>query len=91
MNTLRTPVMKTLGLPVIFKVNHLKTDAGWAFVLAQTMDADMPSAKSVEGRLYGLLSKREGRWQVLKWGASTDSGEVRECKDSYPGALAVFP
>ena len=80
LDALRVPVEKELGPKVVFKVDHLKVQGGWAFLRGVPQ---RPGGKAVDykGTVYeraredgvfddwvcALLRKRGGKWQVIKY------------------------
>lgn len=80
MDALRVPVEKRLGKKVVFKVDHLKVEGGWAFLRGVPQQ---PGGKKMDYRGTGyenairdgifedwicaLLRKEGGKWQVVKF------------------------
>ena len=80
LDALRVPVEKELGPKLVFKVDHLKVQGGWAFLRGVPQ---RPGGRAVDykGTVYAqaredgvfddwvcaLLRKRGGKWQVVKY------------------------
>ncbi|MBA2339892.1 MAG: hypothetical protein H0V88_05825 [Pyrinomonadaceae bacterium] len=79
-DALRAPVRKQLGKDVIFKIDHLKTQNGWAFLRGVPQQPD-GTEMDYTGTIYGqriaegafdnwicaLLRKQNGKWRVVKF------------------------
>jgi hypothetical protein len=94
MNAARTPVQQRVGQRVIFVVNHLRVQNGWAFFAGSARTpANKPlSQKYLWGETRALLRKSNGAWKVLYWGFATDTGVMERAKKKYPQApRAIFP
>src|SRR5215216_1223901 len=80
MDSLRVPVLKRLQKPVVFKVDHLKVQLGWAFMRGVPQQPDgkpmdytgtgYEQAKKdgiFDDWICALLRKRGGKWEVVKF------------------------
>jgi hypothetical protein len=80
LDALRVPVRKELKKPVLFKVDHLKMQDGWAFM---TGEPQQPGGKAMDYRgtryqkatddgvfddwICALLRRKKGKWTVLRY------------------------
>lgn len=80
MDALRTPVENQLNKKVIFKVNHLKVQDGWAFLIAAPLQPNgkpmdyrgTPYQEAVEADMFSntvcaLLHQQAGGWRVVEF------------------------
>ena len=102
-DALRAPVERELKQKVVFKIDHLKTQGGWAFLrgVPQRPDGGAVNYGSTRYRqrvedgvfddgVVALLRKRSGRWQVVKYViGATDVPYVTWDKD-YKAPSAIF-
>lgn len=79
-DALRIPIEKQLKQPVIFKIDHLKVQSNWAFLLGSPQQPD-GSAVDYTGTVYqdavdagafddgviGLLRNVGGKWRVVQY------------------------
>ena len=79
-DALRTPVEKRLKQPVIFKINHLKVQNNWAFLIGRpqnsdgsaidytnTVYRDAVDAGAFDDGIVALLRKVNGKWTVVQY------------------------
>jgi hypothetical protein len=79
-DALRAPVEKELGQKVVFKIDHLKVDSGWAFLRGVPQRpgggkvdyGSTPYRQRIEDGVFddwicALLRKKAGKWQVVKY------------------------
>ncbi len=102
-DALRAPVERELRQKVVFKVDRLKVQGGWAFLsgVPQTPDGGQldykatPYRQQVEEGMFddgvvALLRKQGGRWRVVKYVVgATDVPYVTWDKD-YKAPAAIF-
>ena len=100
---LRAPVERELGQKVVFKVDQLKVQGGWAFLrgVPQTPAGGQLDYKATSYRqqveegmfddgVVALLRKQGGRWRVVKYViGATDVPYVSWDKD-YKAPAAIF-
>ena len=80
MDALRVPTEKQLKQPVIFKIDHLKVQRGWAFVRAypqrpdggaidytKTEYQEAIDAGVFDEGVIGLLRNANGKWKVVQF------------------------
>jgi hypothetical protein len=80
MDALRVPTEKQLKQPVIFKIEHLKVQSGWAFVRAypqrpdggaidytKTEYQEAIEAGAFDEGVIGLLRDTGGKWKVIQF------------------------
>jgi hypothetical protein len=94
LDALRVPVQRRVGQKVIFVVNHLRVQNGWAFFAGSARNSKGKTLgdKYLWGETSALLRKSSGRWRVLQWGFATDTSVMEECRNKYPNApRAIFP
>jgi hypothetical protein len=94
MDALRKPVMQKVKRKIIFQVDYLKVQNGWALLAgsARNSDGSSLSDKYLWGQVTGLLRKKASQWQVLHWGFATDTSIAEEARKKYPQApRAIFP
>ena len=74
LNTLRQKMKQEQNLDVVFVVEYLKTEKGWAWihVLPQSKDG-----KNHYEDVFALLNRRDGKWKVAEWACTDD--EDPEC------------
>ncbi len=93
-DALRKPVQKETKFPIIFKVGHLKTQNGWAFLSGSALHAN---GKPIEteflwGEVAALFRKKGKTWTVLHWGFATDTGVMDKARQKWKQApRAIFP
>ena len=101
-DALRLPVRKQLGKEVIFKIDHLKTQNGWAFLRGVPQQPD-GTAMDYKGTIYqqritdgvfdnwicALLRKQNGKWRVVNFviGATDVVYEGWDAKYKAPSAI----
>ncbi|HEX8686792.1 MAG TPA: hypothetical protein VF736_21215 [Pyrinomonadaceae bacterium] len=102
-DALRAPVERELRQKVVFKVDGLKVQGGWAFLrgVPQTPDGGRLDYKATSYRqqveegvfddgVVALLRKQAGRWRVVKYViGATDVPYVTWDKD-YKAPSAIF-
>ncbi|MFN2513477.1 MAG: hypothetical protein ABR568_18905 [Pyrinomonadaceae bacterium] len=79
-DALRIPVGKQLKQPVIFKIDHLKVQNGWAFLngkpqtpegsaidYTNTVYQDAVDAGAFDDGIVALLRKVKGQWTVVQY------------------------
>lgn len=106
MDALRVPVQKFLKQKVIFVVNRLNLQRGWAFVIAvpeqpngkpidfsHTIYADAVRAGAFDGQAIGLLKKHGRQWRVVTYniGATDVVYEDWDRKYGAPRAIMGLP
>lgn len=74
---IRVPVQKEIGIPVVFRVSHLKVEEGWAFLKGQPRTKDdkvidysgtglAEEAEVADELLVAILRKTDGKWRVVE-------------------------
>src|SRR5260370_32645576 len=79
MDALRMPVEKKLRQQVIFKIDHLKSQNGWAFLLGKpqrldgtrvvysgTCDKEAVAARAICDGIVALLQQLVGTWRLRR-------------------------
>jgi hypothetical protein len=79
-DALRAPVEKQLKRPVIFKIEHLKAQNNWAFLIGRpqnsdgsaidytrTVHRDAVDAGAFDDGIVALLRKTNGKWKVIQY------------------------
>jgi hypothetical protein len=103
LDALRVPVEKELGPKVVFKVDHLKVQGGWAFLRGVPQ---RPGGRAVDyrGTVYGqaledgvfddwvcaLLRKRGGKWQVVKYVVGATDVPYVGWDEEFGAPAAIF-
>lgn len=104
LDALRAPVQRALKKPVVFKVNHLKLQDGWAFM---TGVPQRPGGKKLDYRgtawqeairagafddwICALLRKRRGKWQVVDYAIGATDVVWDGWDRKYHAPRALFP
>ncbi len=102
-DALRLPVQKQLKTKIIFKIDHLKVQNGWAFLRGIPQQAD-GSAVDYRGTPYqtaigagafddgivALLRKRGGKWQVVKYVIGATDVPYVDWDRRYHAPSAIF-
>src|SRR6266851_10235140 len=101
-DALRVPVQKKLKQEVIFKIDHLKVQSNWAFLLGvprrpdgseidyrDTPYADAYNAGAFDNSVMALLHKVGGQWRVVQYviGATDVAYLGWDRKFSAPAAI----
>ena len=102
-DALRLPVQKQLKTKVIFRIDHLKVQDGWAFM---TGVPQQPNGNAVDyhGTVYqnaidagafddgivALLHKRGGKWQVVKYVIGATDVPYVEWDRKYHAPSGIF-
>jgi hypothetical protein len=104
MDAMRVPVEKALKKKVVFKVDHIKMQNGWAFLYGVPQQ---PNGKKMDYRgtqweqaikdgmfddnFCGLLRKQGGKWKVKTWRIGmTDVAWIGWDKE-YKAPKGIFP
>jgi hypothetical protein len=104
MDAMRVPVEKALKKKVVFKVDHIKMQNGWAFLYGVPQQ---PNGKKMDYRgtqweqaikdgmfddnFCGLLRKESGKWKVKTWRIGmTDVAWIGWDKE-YKAPKGIFP
>ena len=102
-DALRLPVQKQLKTKVIFKIDYLKVQNGWAFLRGVPQQAN-GSAVDYHGTPYqtaiaagafddgivALLRKRGGKWQVVKFVIGATDVPYTDWDRKYHAPPAIF-
>lgn len=102
-DALRVSVQKQLKTKVIFKIDRLKVQNGWAFMRGVPQQAD-GSAVDYNGTPYqtaiaagafddgivALLRKRGGKWQVVKYVVGATDVPYVDWDRKYHAPSAIF-
>jgi hypothetical protein len=103
-DALRVPVEKKLKQQVIFKIDHLKVQSGWAFLLgaprrtdgSQIDYRDTPYADAYKAGMFGddvmgLLHKVGGQWRVVQYVIGATDVAYFGWDRKYRAPSAIFP
>ena len=102
-DALRAPIEKTLKQPVIFKIDHLKAQNGWAFLTGRPQSPD-GSAIDYTGTVYqdavdsgafddgivALLRKVKGKWTVVQYVIGATDVPYVDWDKKYRAPKGVF-
>lgn len=104
MDALRSPVEDKIKKKVIFKVNHLKVDNGWAFLIVAPLQPNgkpmdyrgTPYQKEVEDDMFSntvcaLLHQKEGRWKVIEFVLGATDVPFVDWDKKYHAPSSIFP
>ena len=103
LDALRAPVEKKLKRPVVFKVDHLKVQDGWAFLRGVPK---LPGGRKMDysGTVYeqlqkdgvfddwicALLKKSRGEWRVVKYVIGATDVVYEGWGKEYRAPAAIF-
>ena len=103
-DALRVPVEKRLKQKVVFKIDHLKVQDGWAFMLGAPRKTDggqidYSKTKYAEARRLGmfddnimaLLHQVKGEWQVVEYVIGATDVAYIGWDEKYQAPAAIFP
>ena len=103
-DALRLPVQKKLKQEVVFKVDHLKVQNGWAFLMAgpqkpdggaidyrDTSYADAYDAGAFENNVIALLHKVGGQWRVVRYVIGATDVAYYGWDKKFRAPSAIFP
>jgi hypothetical protein len=103
LDALREPVEKDLGQEVVFKIDHIGVQEGWAFVrgVPQRPDGsevDYTKTKYQEARDLGafddgfsaLLRKSDGKWKVVIYSIGATDVVWEPWREEYKAPAAIF-
>ncbi len=104
LDALRLPVEKKLNQQVIFKVDHLKVQNGWAFVLGspQKPDGGTPDyrgtvyraaveAGAFDNSVVALLHNVNGKWKVVNYVIGATDVPYVDWDKTYHAPRDIFP
>ena len=102
-DSLRLPVQKQLKAKVIFKIDHLKVQNGWAFIRGVpqqpngnavdyhgTPYQNAIDAGAFDDGIVALLRKRDGKWQVVKFVIGATDVPYTEWAQKYHAPAEIF-
>jgi len=102
-DSLRLPVQKQLKAKVIFKIDHLKVQNGWAFIRGVpqqpngnavdyhgTSYQNAIDAGAFDDGIVALLRKRDGKWQVVKFVIGATDVPYTEWAQKYHAPAEIF-
>lgn len=102
-DALRVPIEKQLKQSVIFKIDHLKVQSNWAFLLAQpqqpdgssinyagTVYQDAVDAGAFDDGVIGLLRNTNGRWRVVQFVIGATDVPYVDWDKKYRAPKAIF-
>ena len=103
LDALRVPIEKQLKQSVIFKIDHLKVQSDWAFVLGQPQQPD-GSRVDYSGTVYqeavdagafddgviGLLRNTNGKWRVVQYVIGATDVPYVDWDKKYRAPRAIF-
>ena len=104
MDALRLPIEKALKKKVVFRVDHLKTHRGWAFLYGVPLQPNgkkfdyrgTPYAQAQKDGMFdenfcGLLKKEGAKWKVKSWRVGmTDVAWIGWDKQ-FGAPVSIFP
>ncbi len=104
LDSLRVPVEKKLKQTLVFKVDHLKVQNGWAFLLAtpQKPDGTAPDyhgtvyqqavdAGAFDNGIVALLHNVDGKWKVINYVIGATDVPYVDWDKTYHAPRAIFP
>ncbi len=102
-DTLRAPVEKQLKQKVVFKIDHLKVQADWAFLRGVPRKPDGAAldykgtpyqeamdAGAFDDGIVALLRKRKGGWQVVRFVVGATDVPYVDWDKKYRAPSAIF-
>ena len=102
-DALRISVQKQLKTKVIFKIDHLKVQNGWAFLRGVPQQANGSAmdyhrtpyqaalaAGAFDDGIVALLRKRGGKWQVVKYVIGATDVPYVDWDRKYHAPSAIF-
>jgi hypothetical protein len=103
-DALRVPIEKKLKQPVIFKIDHLKVQSGWAFLLSSpqkpdggaidyrgTVYQDAVDAGAFDNGVVALLRNVNGKWKVIQYVIGATDVPYVDWDKTYRAPRAIFP
>jgi hypothetical protein len=103
-DALRVPVGKRLKQEVIFKIDHLKVQSGWAFLLGtprrpdggqvdyrNTPYAEAQKAGAFDDGVMALLHKVGGQWRVVQYVIGATDVAYFGWDRKFHAPSAIFP
>jgi len=103
MDALRPPVEKKLRQQVIFKVDHLKVQNGWAFLIGKpqrpdgttidysgTIYRDAVSAGAFDDGIVALLHDVGGKWKMVQYVIGATDVPYVDWDKKYRAPKAIF-
>jgi hypothetical protein len=103
-DALRVPVEKRLKQEVIFKIDHLKAQNGWAFLLGtprrpdggqidyrNTTYAEAQKAGAFDDGVMALLHKVGGQWRVVQYVIGATDVAYLGWDRKFHAPSAIFP
>jgi len=103
-DALRAPIERKLKQQVIFKVDHLKVQSGWAFLLGaphrpdggqidyrDTPYADAYNAGAFDNNVMALLHKVGGQWRVVQYVIGATDVAYAGWDRKFHAPSAIFP
>lgn len=102
-DALRLPVQKQLKTKVIFKIDHLKVQHGWAFMKGMPQQPNgnavdyhgTPYQSAIDAGAFddgivALLRKRGGKWQVVQYVIGATDVPYVEWDQKYHAPSEIF-
>jgi hypothetical protein len=102
-DALRTPVEKKLKQPVIFKIDHLKVQNGWAFLLGvpqrpdgsgidyqNTIYQEAVRAGAFDNGIVALMHNVNGKWRVTEYVIGATDVPYVDWDKKYRAPKAIF-
>ena len=103
-DALRVPVEKMVKQPVIFKIDHLKTQNNFAFLLGKPERPDGTAldysgtgyqeavdAGAFDDGIVALLRKVNGKWKVIQYVIGATDVPYVEWDKKYGAPKGIFP
>jgi hypothetical protein len=103
-DALRDPVEKKLKQSVVFKIDHLKVEEGWAFLLGApqkpdggpidyrgTPYRDAVDAGAFDNAVVALLHNLNGKWKVVQYVIGATDVPYVDWDKRYKAPRAIFP
>ncbi len=103
-DALRVPFVKSLKQPVIFEIDHIRTQNGWAFLTgtprqpngkpinyAKTSYAEQQREGMFDDGFCALLHRKNGKWKVVTYNLGATDVNWIGWDDTYNAPKAIFP
>jgi hypothetical protein len=103
LEALRVAVRQEIKKTVVFKVDHLKVQDGWAFVRGVPQQSSgkpvdyrgTPYEKAIKGgyfddKIAALMRKEQGRWTVIKYDLGATDVPYIDWDKEYQAPSAIF-
>ena len=102
LDTIRTPLEKKLKQPLLFRIDHLKVQNGWAFLMGKPRTKDdkpinyegtkfAEEAKEADELLVVLFHLKEKRWKIMAEGLFTTDVWWVGLDQQFEAPPGIFP